>query len=108
MANKLHIKKGDTVVVIAGKDVGTTGKVLAASPSKGKVAVEKVAMIKRHTKPSKNDPQGGIIERESFIDASNVMPYCPKCKKGVRIAHITDKNGKTVRTCVKCGNKFDK
>ena len=56
MANKLHVKKGDTVVVIAGKDAGVTGKVLAASPSKGKVVVDKVAMIKRHTKPSKNDP----------------------------------------------------
>lgn len=108
MANKLHVKKGDTVVVIAGKDVGKTGKVLAASPSKGKVVVEKVAMIKRHTKPSKNDPQGGIMEKESFIDASNVMMYCSKCKKGVRLAHAEGKNGKTVRTCVKCGTKFDK
>ncbi|HIU10227.1 MAG TPA: 50S ribosomal protein L24 [Candidatus Avidehalobacter gallistercoris] len=108
MANKLHVKKGDTVVVIAGKDAGATGKVLAASPSKGKVVVEGVAKVKRHTKPSKNDPQGGIMEKESFIDASNVMPYCPKCKKGVRIAHVADKNGKTVRACVKCGNKFDK
>ena len=68
-------------MVIAGKDAGVTGKVLAASPSKGKVVVDKVAMIKRHTKPSKNDPQGGIKEKESFIDASNVMMYCPKCKK---------------------------
>lgn len=108
MANKLHVKKGDTVVVIAGKDAGATGKVLAASPSKGKVVVEGVAKVKRHTKPSKNDPQGGIMEKESFIDASNVMPYCPKCKKGVRIAHVAGKNGKTVRACVKCGNKFDK
>ena len=108
MANKLHVKKGDTVVVIAGKDAGTTGKVLAASPTKGKVVVENVAKIKRHTKPSKNDPQGGIIEKEAYIDASNVMPYCPKCKKGVRIANVEGKNGKTVRACVKCGNQFDK
>ncbi len=107
MANKLHVKKGDTVVVIAGKDAGTTGKVLAASPSKGKVVVAGVAKIKRHTKPSKKDPQGGIMEKESFIDASNVMPYCPKCKKGVRIARVVE-NGKTVRACVKCGTKFDK
>ena len=108
MANKLHVKKGDTVVVIAGKDAGVTGKVLTASPAKGKVVVENVAMVKRHTKPSKNDPQGGIKEKEAFIDASNVMMYCPKCKKGVRLAHVEGKNGKRVRACVKCGSKFYK
>jgi large subunit ribosomal protein L24 len=108
MANKLHVKKGDTVVVIAGKDAGVTGKVLAASPSKGKVVVEGVAKVKRHTKPSQKDPQGGIMEKESYIDASNVMIYCNKCKKGVRIAHVEGKNGKTVRACVKCGTQFDK
>lgn len=108
MTNKLHVKKGDKVVVIAGKDAGVTGEVIAASPSKGKVAVEKVAMIKRHTKPTQQDPQGGIVERESLIDASNVMIYCSKCKKGVRIAHELNKAGKSIRKCVKCGTKFDK
>lgn len=108
MANKLHVKKGDTVVVIAGKDAGVKGEVLATSPSKGKVIVENVAKMKRHTKPSKNNPQGGIVEKEAYIDASNVMPYCSKCKKGVRVAHVAGKDGKMVRACVKCGTKFDK
>lgn len=99
---KLHIKKGDEVVVITGKDAGTQGKVIAADPKNGKVMVEKVAMVHKHQKPTQANPQGGIMNKEAFIDASNVMIYCNKCKKGVR---TRKEDG--VRVCVKCGAKID-
>ena len=92
-ANKLNVKKGDNVIVIAGKDKGKQGKVLSASPKNEKVVVEGVATVKRHTKPSQKLPQGGIIEKEAPIHVSNVMPYCPTCKKGVRVGHVIE-NGK--------------
>ena len=99
---KLHIKKGDTVVVITGKDAGTQGKVLAVDTKKGKVMVEKVALVKKHQKPTQSNPQGGIMTKEAFIDASNVMIYCNKCKKGVRT-----RKEEGARVCVKCGAKID-
>ncbi len=73
MSQKLHVKTGDTVVVISGKDKGKQGKVKAAMPKEGRVVVEGVNMIKRHTKPSQANPKGGIIEKEAPIDLSNVM-----------------------------------
>lgn len=99
---KLNVRKGDQVIVIAGKDKGKTGKVLTAIPSAEKVIVEGVAIVKRHTKPSQKMPQGGIIEKEAAIHVSNVMPYCSTCKKGVRVAHNIE-NGKKIRVCRKCG-----
>ena len=99
---KMNVKKGDEVIVIAGKDKGKQGKVLSASPKNEKVVVEGVAMVKRHTKPSQKLPQGGIIEKEAPIHVSNVMPYCSTCKKGVRVAHVIE-NGKKIRVCRKCG-----
>ena len=73
---KLHVKKDDTVVVITGKDKGKKGKVLVASPKENKVIVEGVNIVARHTKPSGQGNQGGIIRKEAHIDASNVMLYC--------------------------------
>lgn len=99
---KLNVKKGDNVIVIAGKDKGKQGKVLSASPKNEKVVVEGVSMVKRHTKPSQKLPQGGIIEKEAPIHVSNVMPYCSNCKKGVRVGHVIE-NGKKIRVCRKCG-----
>lgn len=99
---KMNVKKGDEVIVIAGKDKGKTGKVIHAIPSQDKVVVEGVAVVKRHTKPTQKMPQGGIIEKEAAIHVSNVMPYCSICKKGVRVAHTID-NGKKIRVCRKCG-----
>ena len=99
---KLNVRKGDDVIVIAGKDKGKQGKVLTAIPSEDKVVVEGVNVIKRHTKPSQKLPQGGIIEKEAAIHVSNVMPYCSTCKKGVRGGHVIE-NGKKVRVCRKCG-----
>jgi len=82
---KLHVKRGDTVVVISGKDKGKKSKVLVALPKDGKVIVEGVNMSTKHKKPSKTVQQGGIIHQESPIFASKVMLWCDKCKKGVRI-----------------------
>ena len=99
---KMNVKKGDEVIVIAGKDKGKTGKVVQVIPSQDKVVVEGVAIVKRHTKPTQKMPQGGIIEKEAAIHVSNVMPFCSTCKKGVRVAHTVEK-GKKIRVCRKCG-----
>lgn len=99
---KMNVKKGDEVIVIAGKDKGKTGKVVHVIPSQEKVVVEGVAVVKRHTKPTQKMPQGGIVEKEAAIHVSNVMPYCSTCKKGVRVAR-TIENGKKIRVCRKCG-----
>ena len=99
---KMNVKKGDEVIVIAGKDKGKTGKVIQVIPSQDKVVVEGVAIVKRHTKPTQKMPQGGIIEKEAPIHVSNVMPFCSTCKKGVRVAH-TIENGTKTRVCRKCG-----
>ena len=105
MAN-LHIKKGDTVVVLSGDDKGVTGEVIAASPEEGKVLVKGANIIHKHVKPRKQGEAGGIVDAEGAIYASKVAIYCPSCKKGVRIK--MDVSGdKKIRVCAKCGRKFD-
>ena len=100
--NTMSIKKGDTVIVLSGKDKGKQGKVLEVMPKSGKVVVEKVNVVSRHTKPRKQGEQGGIIQKEAPIYACKVQVVCPKCGKGTRVAHkIVD--GKKVRVCKKCG-----
>lgn len=106
MAN-LHVKKGDTVVVIAGKDKGKTGKVLVAMPSENAVVVEKVNIINKHKKAKSAQEKGGIIKAEGKIDASNVQVICQACKKATRIANQVV-NGKKVRVCKACGASLDK
>ncbi|MBQ9635265.1 MAG: 50S ribosomal protein L24, partial [Acidaminococcaceae bacterium] len=86
-AVKLHVKKGDPVQVLSGKDKGKEGKILTALPKKGKVIVEGVNKVKRHTKPSQTNPQGGIVTKEAAIASWKVMLVCPSCKKPTRIAH---------------------
>jgi large subunit ribosomal protein L24 len=105
---KIHVKKNDEVIVISGKDVGKKGKVLAVDPRKGRVVVEKVNIVSRHTKPTKASPQGGILKKEAAVNSSNVMMYCARCGKGVRLSRekLPD-SGKKVRKCVKCGEIFD-
>ena len=105
MAN-LHIKKGDTVVVLSGDDKGVKGEVIAASPEEGKVIVKDANIIHKHVKPRKQGESGGIIDAEGAIYASKVALYCPTCKKGVRV-HTEVVDGKKVRVCAKCGKKFD-
>ena len=99
---KLHVKTGDTVVVISGDSKGVRGKVIAASPEEGKVIVEGVSVAKVHQKPRRQGEEGGIIKKETPIYACKVQLVCPKCDKGVRVGHkIVD--GKKVRVCKKCG-----
>ena len=104
MAN-LHIKKGDTVIVLSGDDKGVKGKVLEVSPKEGKVIVEGVNKVHKHVKPRRQGETGGIVDAEGALYASKVALYCPKCGKGVR-AHIEDVDGKKVRAC-KCGHTFN-
>ena len=107
-AKKLHVKKGDSVVVISGKDKGKKGKVLVALPKDGKVIVEGINMSTKHKKPSKSVQQGGIIHQESPVFSSKVMLWCDKCKKGVRIGHKLLDDKTKVRYCRDCGDVFDK
>jgi large subunit ribosomal protein L24 len=107
VAVKLHVRKGDTVVVLTGKDKGKEGKVLAAFPKKSKVTVEGVNEVKRHTKPSQSNPQGGIITKEAPINVSNVMLVCPSCKKPTRVKKVANGDG-FARACKKCGEVIDK
>jgi len=101
--NKMSIRKDDTVIVLSGKDKGKTGKVLKAEPKTGKVIVEKVNVVSRHTKPRQQGEEGGILKKEAPIYASKVMRVCPKCNKPTRPAHKLLADGKKVRVCKKCG-----
>ena len=110
---KLKIRKDDVVKVIAGRDKGKTGRVLSVDREHGKVLVEGISMVKRHTRPNpQKQIKGGIAERESPIAASNVMIVCPGCNKSARIGHHVDHmpGGKTRRTrvCRKCGQLLDR
>lgn len=89
MSQKLHVKTGDTVVVISGKDKGKQGKIKEAMPKKGRVVIEGVNIVKRHTKPTQANPKGGIIEKEAPINASKVMILDPETKKPTRIKKST-------------------
>ncbi len=106
---KLHVKTGDQVVVINGKDRGARGKVMQVSPAEGKVIVEGVNVVKKHVKPRKMGEPGGIIEAESALYASKVQLVCPKCGKATRVGHVIDEKGKKMRVCKKdgCGAKFE-
>ena len=101
--NKMSIRKDDTVVVLSGKDKGKQGKVLKTEPKSGKVVVEKVNLVSRHTKPRRQGEEGGILQKEAPIYASKVMRVCPKCNKPTRAAHKVLADGKKVRICKKCG-----
>ena len=103
----LMIKKNDTVKVIAGRDAGKSGRVLQIDSAKRRVVVEHVQMIKRHTRPNPGKGvKGGILERESSIDRSNVMLVCPSCGP-IRYKVQSLPDGKRVRACRKCGNTLD-
>lgn len=103
---KLHVKKGDTVVVLSGKDKGKQGKVITAMPRAGKVVVEGVNKVKRHSKPSLKVPNGGIITKEMPMHACKVQLVCPACNKPTRCGH-KDVNGSNARFCKKCGEVIE-
>ncbi len=99
----MHVKKGDLVKVLAGKDKGKQGKIIRSLPKESRVVVEKVNLIKKHQKPTQKYPQGGIIAMEAPLHVSNVMVICPSCKKPTRTGHKFLDNGKKVRQCKRCG-----
>lgn len=103
---KLSVKRGDTVLVLAGKDNGKTGKILAAYPKENRVLVEGVNIATKAKKPRSAQEKGGIFKEEAPIDASNVMVVCPVCGKATRVAHSVI-DGKKVRTCKKCNASLD-
>lgn len=103
---KMHVKKGDKVVVLSGKDKGKEGLVIRALPAEGKVIVEGVAVVKKAVRPSAQNQQGGFVEKEAAIDVSNVMLVCPKCGKPTRVGHDVNDKGDKVRVCKKCGAQF--
>lgn len=102
----MNFKVGDKVVVIAGSDKGKEGKIIKTLKAENRVVVEGVHMIKKHQKPTGQE-SGGIVEIEAPIHASNVMIVDPKTKKGTRIGHTTDKNGKKIRITKKSDSKLD-
>lgn len=103
MKNKVHVKKGDTVLVLSGKDKGKKGKVVAVVPDQRKVIVDGVNVVSMHKKPKKQGDVGGIIKKEAPLYASKVINVCPKCSKPTRLAHKILQNGDKVRVCKHCG-----
>ena len=106
MINKVHVKTGDTVVVLSGKERGKKGKVMAVSPKEGKVIVEGKNIVKKHVKPRKMGDPGGIIEAEGAMYASKVQIVCPRCGKPTRVAHKIYEDGTKERICKKCGESL--
>jgi large subunit ribosomal protein L24 len=103
----VQIRKNDSVMVISGKERGKTGKVLRVNPSEGSVIIERVNVVKRHTKPRGPQQSGGIIEKEASIPASNIMIMCDKCNAPVRVGRNILTDGNKVRVCRRCGETLD-
>ena len=101
--NKIHVKTGDTVLILTGKDSGKTGKVLAVSPKEGKVIVEGRNEVTKHIKPRSQNEAGGIVKAEAAIYVCKVQLVCPKCSKGTRVGHKINEDGTKVRICKHCG-----
>ena len=99
---KLHVKKDDLVMIVAGKDKGKSGKILRVLPEKERVLVENLNLIKRHTRPSQTNSEGGIIEKEAPIAISNVQLLCPGCSKPARTGIKVLEDGSKARFCKKC------
>jgi len=109
MNAEINVRKNDRVVVITGKDRGKTGRVIEVHPRKRKVLVEGVNVVKRHNKANtRSGVQGGIVERESPIDVSNVMVMCPTCGQATRAGHQVLTDGSRTRACKKCGAAIEK
>ena len=104
MNNKVHVKTGDTVIIISGRDRGKKGKVLAVSPKEGKVIIEGRNMVSKHVKARKMGDQGGIIDAEGAMYASKVMVICPHCNKPTRVGRKKFADGTKSRICKRCGD----
>lgn len=103
----MQIRKNDSVIVIGGKERGKTGKVLRVVPDKDAVIIERLNMVKRHTKPRGPQQPGGIVEKEAAIHASNIMILCDKCNAPVRVGHKILADGKKIRICRRCNEALD-
>ncbi len=103
----LHIHKNDSVMVIAGKERGKTGKVLKVLPNKGRAFIERVNLVKRHTRPRGPQVPGGILEKEASIHISNLMLMCDRCNAPVRVGKKILEDGEKVRVCRRCGDHLD-
>ena len=99
----MHVRKGDMVIVIAGKDKGKRGKVLRVLNKKDRVVIERVNMVKRHTKPSQRNPQGGIVEKEGSVHVSNVAHFSEKLGKAAKVSIQVNEAGKRIRVLKKTG-----
>jgi len=104
---KVHIRKNDIVKVITGREKGKVGRVLKVDRESGRIVVEKLNMVKRHIKPGKTHPQGGIVEKEAPLAFSNVLVMCDKCNKPTRIGMVQDPGGKRARVCKRCGDVLE-
>jgi large subunit ribosomal protein L24 len=104
---KTQIRKNDIVKVISGREKGKVGRVLKIDREKGRVFVEKVNLVKRHAKPGKTTPQGGIVEKEAPLAYSNLLIMCDKCNKPTRISMAVDGDGKRSRVCKRCGDVLE-
>lgn len=105
---KFHVKKDDMVKIIAGKEKGKTGKVLRVFPAKGRVVVESLNVVKRHTRPTQLNPEGGIVEKEAPMSVSNVMLVCSSCNEAARTGVRVLEDGSKARYCKKCNEIVDK
>src|SRR3970040_1241083 len=106
-AGTLHGGKTELVKSMAGGEKRKVGRVLKVDREKGRIFIEKVNMVKRHVKPGKTHPQGGIVEKEAPLAYSNVLVMCEKCNKPARIAMRVDESGEKHRTCKRCGDIFE-
>ena len=104
--SKVHVKTGDTVVILSGKDRGKKGKIMAVSPKEGKVIVEGLNMVTKHVKPRRQGEQGGIVKAEGAIYACKVQVVCPRCGKPTRVTHKVLEDGTKERICKKCGESL--
>jgi len=104
----VHVRRGDTVAVISGRERGKRGKVLRVLPIGGRVLVEKINMMKKHQRPTQKLRQGGIIERESPLALSNVLVVCARCDKPSRSGIKRLADGPKLRVCKRCGESIDK
>ena len=105
---RARIKKNDTVMVIAGRERGKTGKVLRVLPARHRALIERLNLVKRHQKPRGPQSPSGIVEKEAPIHISNIMIMCDKCNAPVRMGKRLLEDGRSVRTCRRCGDQLDR
>jgi large subunit ribosomal protein L24 len=109
VSTRLHIRKNDQVEVLSGKDQGKRGRVLRIMPARSRAIVERVNMLKRHTRPNpQRNIKGGVVEREGSLHVSKLMVVCPECNKPSRVRHKVLSDGRKVRTCASCDGVIDK